>query len=696
MRVQLKLLLPILAVAGFAALVNFYLHQAIHAADDQRRSVDFEASVLIDAVAAAQNAWRDASIVARSEAYRAHDADAQSAFARKLHVARSNLQLIGRLGDRIAAQGEIQAVIAALDAWAAAAGPDARGVVDMRAVVGRERALADQFSSVTLKAIDHAKHMRDVVAKSFEEELNAAVASLWIVSALAAGVGLYLARSTITPLTRLAAQAERIADGGAVAKFKPLDRKDEIGQLSSALARMMASVDEKTLRIERMAYVDLDTGLPNRAKLHATVSARAETGVAAQTLIIVAVEGWDKIQSLLGSSVATKAAHGVSARLAAKVARAPLPAIRRSDPLLARLQPNAFALLLSGAPLDAEALHAVTAALGAAFDTPFQVDERLLRFTPKFAVSTSEVAGQGGDQLVNTALLALDEASATRGRATSIFTVALRERVIERRELEERMRVALEREEFELHFQPFVTADGDEIWGAEALVRWRREDGELLPPGRFIPVAEESGLIAALDDWVVGEACRAARRWRDAGLDLVVSANVSPLRFEQDGFEELVAHALDAADLPAQLLKIEITETAAMADPAQTSKALAPVKDLGVQLAIDDFGSGYSNLSTLASLPFDCLKIDRGLLPTTEADADAAQITRAVAELARHLGLWTIAEGVETAWQADFARRIGCHVTQGFYYCRPKPEAEFLAYVRGFGAPTDKRVAGGF
>jgi EAL domain-containing protein (putative c-di-GMP-specific phosphodiesterase class I) len=242
------------------------------------------------------------------------------------------------------------------------------------------------------------------------------------------------------------------------------------------------------------------------------------------------------------------------------------------------------------------------------------------------------------------------------------------------------LRDALELRQFELHYQLEVDLNTNETFGVEALVRWRRPDGELVPPRDFIPIAEQSGLIVPIGRWVIDEACRQAGAWLAQGIthhESLMSVNLSHLQLIHGDIVSDVAAALDRCRLPAHLLCLEITETAIMLDPERASQALAGLKQLGVKLAIDDFGTGYSSLAHLKHLmPVDIIKIDQSFVRGIAEGTEDAAIITVVVELAGKLGLTTIAEGIEEMAQADLLRQMHCAIGQGFLLGRPAPAAD--------------------
>ncbi len=253
----------------------------------------------------------------------------------------------------------------------------------------------------------------------------------------------------------------------------------------------------------------------------------------------------------------------------------------------------------------------------------------------------------------------------------------------DRRELGSGLRAAIANEELVLHFQPQIGAHDWQVRGVEALVRWNSPVHGLLPPGRFIPVAEELGIIVELGQWVLESACRKAREWLDSGLaDFTVAVNVSALQLQRPDFLERVQRALEVSRLPPRYLELELTESMVMAHVERVIVAMRSLKALGVSLSLDDFGSGYSSLNYLRRFPIDKLKIDQSFVRDIITDPGSAGICRAVIALGHQLGMTVSAEGVETIGQAAFLRRSECDQFQGNYFCVPMPEAQTFEVLR--------------
>jgi EAL domain-containing protein (putative c-di-GMP-specific phosphodiesterase class I) len=264
---------------------------------------------------------------------------------------------------------------------------------------------------------------------------------------------------------------------------------------------------------------------------------------------------------------------------------------------------------------------------------------------------------------------------------------------VERMALESGLRHALEREEFVLHYQPQVDAGSGRITGAEALLRWRHPTRGLVPPMQFIPLAEETGLIVAIGEWVLWTACVQNNSWRDQGLPrLRIAVNLSARQFSHENLLRDVERVLNETGLDPAALELEITESMVMHDPERTTTLLNELKTMGVSISIDDFGTGYSSLGYLKRFPIDSVKIDRSFIKDLPRDGKDAAITRAIIVMAHGLGLKVIAEGVETEEQAGFLRAEGCDEVQGYYFGKPVPEEEFAGLLLSAAGSKEGRL----
>ncbi|HEX5355669.1 MAG TPA: GGDEF domain-containing phosphodiesterase, partial [Aquabacterium sp.] len=249
---------------------------------------------------------------------------------------------------------------------------------------------------------------------------------------------------------------------------------------------------------------------------------------------------------------------------------------------------------------------------------------------------------------------------------------------VEKLSMRNGLRRALELKQFVLHYQPQVDLATGRVFGAEALIRWQHPEWGLVPPGKFIPVAEDSGLIVPIGDWVIEEACRQAKAWIDKGFPpLTVAVNLSALQFKRGEVEQVVSQALARSGLPANQLELELTESVLISDVESVERRLKALKALGVKLAIDDFGTGYSSLSYLKRFSVDKLKIDQSFVRDLERHPDEVAIVRAIIQMAAGLGLSSIAEGVETLGMMQNLRALGCDEGQGYWFAKPMPTAAF-------------------
>jgi EAL domain-containing protein (putative c-di-GMP-specific phosphodiesterase class I) len=262
----------------------------------------------------------------------------------------------------------------------------------------------------------------------------------------------------------------------------------------------------------------------------------------------------------------------------------------------------------------------------------------------------------------------------------AFYSPEMNQRIIDALELEGALRRALERQEFCLHYQPKVDLASGRIVGCEALLRWRHPRRGMVSPAEFIPLAEETGLIVPLGTWALKEACRQAKAWQVEGLplpNLSVAVNLSARQFRKGNLPRLVKEILGEANLDPRLLELELTESMLMDDPAGAERIMRALKDLGVGLSLDDFGTGYSSLNYLRRFPVDSLKIDRSFISDVASDLSAAAVATSIVAIAHSLGLYAIAEGVETREQLDFLRSCGCDSFQGYYFSRPLPAEAF-------------------
>ncbi len=420
---------------------------------------------------------------------------------------------------------------------------------------------------------------------------------------------------------------------------------------------------EETIR--QHAFRDDLTGLPNRTLFHdrlAQALAQARRHGRPLAVLFLDVDRFKNINDTLG--------HGAGDELLRALAERLARAVREGD-TVARMGGDEFVALV-GDLKRAEDAGRVAESLLAIVRQPLVVADRELRVTASVGASLFPSDGEDPETLVRSADLALYQAK-ERGRDTyQIYEPSMNTRALAQLALEQDLRRALEEDRFLLHYQPVVELPSRRVAGVEALVRWRRGASEVLLPKEFIGVAEECGLIGPLGDWVLSAALERARQWSDAGLPpLVVAVNVAAPQLRRPGFVAAIERSLAEAGLPPEGLELELTESAIVDSLAEGLQVLGELRELGVRIAIDDFGGGTSTLSELQRLPATTLKIDRGLVGRCDRDAKAAAIVQAIVRLAHDLGLSVVAEGVETEEQLALVVACGCDGVQGFYFSPP-------------------------
>ena len=428
-------------------------------------------------------------------------------------------------------------------------------------------------------------------------------------------------------------------------------------------------------QLEHQAAFDTLTGLANRVTLHARLQQSMADARRQGRRVAVMLLDLDRFK-LVNDSLG----HHSGDHLLSSVARRLQGSVRECD-TVARLGSDEFVVLLKDIRSAAEAAG-VAAALLKEVAQPQVLDGCELRPAASIGVSLFPDDAQDMAALLRNADTAMGHAKAAGGNRFHFFAPEMNQRVAARLALEADLRRALERGELLVHYQPQVSLRGGEVVGAEALVRWRHPRRGMVSPADFIPLAEETGLIDALGEWVLREVCRQQRQWLDQGFKVPpVAVNLSARQFRHPDLVGLVAQALREHALQPELLGLEITESAAMHDVESAIATVTRLRALGVGLSLDDFGTGYSSLSHLKRFPLDHLKIDRSFVSDLATDSDSAAICNAVVGLAHSLGLRVVAEGVETESQMQFLRRQRCDELQGYLFSRPLPAAEYAALL---------------
>ena len=354
--------------------------------------------------------------------------------------------------------------------------------------------------------------------------------------------------------------------------------------------------------------------------------------------------------------------------------------------LAARLGGDEFAVILS-ADLSPKEVSGFAARLISVLSAPYDIDGNEMVIGASVGIALSPGDGTTSEQLMRNADMALYRAKEDGRGVHRFFEREMDRQAQKRREMELDLRHAFASGEFELHYQPLVDIATDKISGFESLLRWRHPEKGMISPAEFIPVAEDIGLITAIGEWVLREACSEAVKWPQ---QVKVAVNLSPVQFRSRNLVQVVISALANSGLSPKRLELEITETVFLAETEANLATLHQLRELGVSISMDDFGTGYSSLSYLRSFPFDKIKIDRSFVKDITERSDCVAIVRAISGLGRSLNITTTAEGVETFDQLDWLRAAGCNEVQGFLFSAAKPAAEIEQLLFRFGARATK------
>lgn len=433
-------------------------------------------------------------------------------------------------------------------------------------------------------------------------------------------------------------------------------------------------------RIQELAFQDVVTGRANRTRFTAALGdavAHAGETNGAFSVLFIDLDRFKRINDTLGHTVGDQLLRSAADRLDAVISGCQLG----QDAMLARLGGDEFAVLASGVGDDEGSLE-LARKLVSALEVPFVVGEYELVVSASVGVSRYPTDGQDAETLLRRADAAMYEVKDSGGNNVRVFNRSQRDGADERLWLEASLRKALDRNEFELYYQPKIDLQTNRMVSTEALIRWRHPDRGLISPGWFIPLAEETGLIVPIGEWVLKEACKQQREWMNMGLPLEsVAVNLSVKQLSLRNLTGLVQQALDDAGLPADALELEVTESMVMRDVTSAVATLARLKQIGVGIAIDDFGTGHASLRYLREFPVDTLKIDRAFVDGVCNDTDAAAIASMIISLGQLLGLKTVAEGIEQENQRDYLARGGCNVGQGYLFSPPVPAARLAAML---------------
>ncbi len=495
--------------------------------------------------------------------------------------------------------------------------------------------------------------------------------------ALVVALSWRVARTVTGPLQKLD-EATRLIGEGREVELK-IDTDDEIGRLATSFNQMVSDIDERERKIIHVGLHDDLTGLPNRrlfVEQFGHALGRMKGGE--RLLIIYAdLDNFKVVNDTLGHPSGDALLRDVADHLHHNLPEA----------LVARLGGDEFAILLEELNPDTN-LAVVAERVQKCFARTIVLDGQQAECSASIGIAVAPGDGGDGITLMKHADLALYRAKSEGKSTYHFFEPALDEQARQRRQAELDLRLALREGHFELNFQPLYNLKEEKLTGFEALIRWNHPERGRINPKEFIPLAEETGLILPIGEWVVREACHQASRWHG---DISVAVNISPKQFAYPGLANTILQALSASGLAPSRLELEITESIFIADVEQTLATLHGLRDLGVRIALDDFGTGYSSLSYLRSFPFDKVKIDRSFVEDLSNGGNAHAVIRAITTLADALGMETLAEGVELTEQLDVLRREGCRNIQGYLFSKPVAASEVAGLLEtDFGMACHK------
>jgi diguanylate cyclase (GGDEF)-like protein len=525
---------------------------------------------------------------------------------------------------------------------------------------------SDGKRAILLLAYPKAQALADA------RKLQLALALMTLLGLLVMAIATWRAAGRITqPLARLDEAAGRLATGEHVQVR--VRGSDELARLATSFNEMVGKIAEREQRITQLAFNDVLTGLPNRTMFHQQLDQLfgASQGGAMFALHCLDLDQFKVINDTLG--------HPAGDSLLVEAARRLRYAARGH--FVGRLGGDEFVVLQSvGA--DRDAIDRLAREILTAIAQPLSIDGNELVPSTSIGIAIAPDDGGDGGTLLRNADLALYRAKEA-GRGTyAFFEESLNQRAQERRQVESDLRLALERGELELHYQPLFDLEQNRICSFEALLRWNHPKRGLISPVDFIPIAEDTGLIVPIGAWVVREACAQAARWPE---QIRIAVNVSPVQFHRGSLHDTILSALATSSLAPGRLEVEITESIFLEGSETTLRLLHALRSLGVRVALDDFGTGYSSLSYLQSFPFDKLKIDRSFIHNLLTREGATAIVHAITELANALGIETTAEGVEETAQLMELRAHGCSSVQGFLFAEPMTAADVDVLFREQG-----------
>ena len=562
-----------------------------------------------------------------------------------------------------------------------------------QAYVDAAVAIESSVEALHAAATQHALQTRNEVERASRVSRWAAVAMIVLATVLGVVVASIVSQRITGSIAQLIAFARRVAAGDFGARATP-GGADEFGILANAMNQMAEAIENSNMQLQssadhlkHQATHDVLTGLPNRALLEDRLKqaiSYADRYGRLMTVVFINLDGF----KLINDSLSHKAGDELLKVMAERMSQC----LRNVDTIV-RTSGDEFVIVLYDQPSDGTQIRPALQSLLDVIAQPVQISGQGVQVTGSMGVATYPADGVDVDALLMNAEAAMYRAKSLGRNNFQFYADEMNRTIREKLTMREGLRNAIARSEFYLVYQPKVEMRSGRVIGVEALIRWQHPEHGLVSPVQFIPLAEETGLIVPIGEWVLRTACFQNKGWQDAGLPAIsVSVNVSARQFRERTLIDQVAQALKDSRLDARFLELELTESLVMEDLEKALLSMKALRAMGVQFSIDDFGTGYSSLSALKRFPIARLKIDRAFVRDIPGDEEDKAIAKAIISLGHELNLKVIAEGVETEEQLEFLHANGCDEMQGYLLSPPVPPAELPGLIKTrFGVAHARR-----